>query len=554
MQPDPPLTLSLTGVFRLATRDGHWVDIAGDLQKRLIAILARSPHLSRSREQLIDLLWDGSKDGHASLRQLRHHLQRRLEPFGAGLVATGNVVRLTGVREVAVAGRPGGAEFFEDAGFGTEAFEDWLRTERMAGPAPAAGQAAAPDPAARGQAQHRAARFVPHLGLCAPIVGGSDPRAAALGDRIATALRDAIVANDFALLSDLRQGGDRPSGVDCLIEVRVDKLGPGAEVSVAALSGAGLRCIASHRLALHDARTAAARNAGLDAFISTTAAGIERAIARSFRFDLMAWNEAPLYEIVTRMFRLQRAEVQAAAQALDRFDSEVNPASVLAWRAFGMMLLNGERLVERGSSAVEEAQALIAGALETDPLNPTALSVAAHFASYNRRDFVRAAELSDLALRVAPHSPFARDVRAMLELYCGRLDAADRQAQAAAALALNGPLRRYVEASVVMTAALSGRHARAIGLGRQILAARPGFLPVQRHMFASLAITGQVPEARAMLAAVRQADPAFGTGGMEAPDYAMPSRDSRLLVRRAMAAIGGTSERRTRWAPTSARP
>lgn len=530
-QPRDILVLSLAGTFRLRTRSGIQIPITGEYPKRLIAILARSPGMSRSRDQLIDLLWDASKDPASSLRQLRHQLSHMIGPHGASITACGNVLTLEGVTDETGASAPAGVDFFEDAGFGTEAFEDWLRVERMAftvtslvaGP-----QASRLSPARRPR---------PRLGLLAPVSSGIDTRGAVVGDWISTSLRNTFIANDFVDFSDLRQGGFAGSDLDAVSEVRVTQMGAMMDVAIAAFTNATRQCLFSQSLTTRADRTFSPNRQDVAEFIVNATSGIERAMARLARFDMIPWHEAPLYELVTRMFRMTRTDVLAATEALESFESEQNPASVLAWRGFGKMLLNGERLTEDRAATVAEAGALIARALETDPMNPTALSVAAHHASYVLRDFECAAELSDASLRIAPHSPFARDVRATLEIYAGNIAEGARQAQLAASFAQNGPLRHYVEGSIVIAATLSGQHDTAVRKGREILRARPHFLPVMRHLFASLALRGDIGEARDLLTTIQELDPAFGTDAMGSPDYGLPSQESRRLVTEAVGII-----------------
>lgn len=525
-EPRQGLVLSLAGTFRLQTHDGALLAIPGEYPKRLIAILARSPSMTKSREQLIDLLWDGNKDPASSLRQLRHQLSHMIGHHGASITALGNVLTLNGVTEQTAVTAPG-VEFFEDAGFGTEAFEDWLRTERMAFTA-FAPPTAPVVPAKRPR---------PRLGLLAPVSSGIDTRGAVVGDWVSTALRNTFIANDFVAFSDLRQGGFAGDELDAVAEVRVTQMGAMVDIAIAAFANGSRQCLFSQSLPARADRSFSPHRQDVAEFIVNATSGIERALARLARFDLMPWNEAPLYELVTRMFRMTRPDVLSATQALETFESEQNPSSVLAWRGFGKMLLNGERLTENGAAMVEEAGALIALALETDPMNPIALAVAAHHASYVLRDFVRAVELSDASLRIAPHSPFARDVRATLEIYAGNIAEGTKQAQLAASFAQNGPLRHYVEGSIVIAATLSGQHDAAVRKGREILRVRPHFLPVMRHLFASLALRGEIDEARQLLDSIQLLDPAFGTRAMDAPDYGLPSPESRRLVAEAVRLI-----------------
>lgn len=518
------LQLSLAGTFALRTADGRPVEINGKYLRRLLAILARSPIKSRSREQIIDLLWDDCKDPLGSLRQLRHKVSVLIGPHGASIAARDNVITLTGITEVTSRSSETSIEFFEDAGFGTETFEDWLRAERMA-------FESAPVQLATRLGQDRPR---PRVGLTVAASGAIDTQCAVITHSVANCLRDIFLSSDFVALSDIRQTPRKASELDAVVEVRVTEMGEAIEISLAALTAESARCLFSNSLRTRTDGGFSPMKRDVAQFLTSAAAAIERASVQAARVDLSHWNQAPLYEIVTRMFRMTTADVAAATDALDNFTSDRNQASTLAWRAFGKMLLNGEKLVAHGEAAVEEAGTLIAWALDADPMNPTALAVAAHFASFVERDFTRAAELSDASLSIAPHSPFARDVRAMLELYAGRTKTGARQARLAGEMSQTGPLRHYVGGSLIIAASLTGDHAFAVARGREILRARPSFLPVMRHMFASLAILGDHDAAQRMLSDVQRIDPIFGTPEMASRNDGLPSQQSRDLVAHAM--------------------
>ena len=68
------------------------------------------------------------------------------------------------------------------------------------------------------------------------------------------------------------------------------------------------------------------------------------------------------------------------------------------------MLLSGERLVANRLAALQEAESLIATALDIDRTNATALSIASHFQAFVKRDLYAARNLSDHALSLVPFS------------------------------------------------------------------------------------------------------------------------------------------------------
>ena len=100
------------------------------------------------------------------------------------------------------------------------------------------------------------------------------------------------------------------------------------------------------------------------------------------------------------------------------------------------------------------------------------------------------------------------------------------------------PYKFYYDASASIVAALQGNHADAIRIGRQVLSRRPGFLPVMRHMFASLVITGDTAAATDMYRRIRELDPEFGTEAMGSPNYALPAERSREVISEGLLKLG----------------
>lgn len=519
--PDAKLSISLLGPFRLRVEGGSEIPVVGVMSKRLLALLVRSEGMRRARTTLQYLLWDSSTaDPANSLRQLILQTRNRLGRHAHCLHADPAMVCLLNTEDRTDSGRVGQGEFFEDAGSGSEEFEDWLRLERSAFenhcPAPS-GYLLTPPCNSR-----------PMVGLGNTASTFADSRQGVVTEWVTNLFRDTLAWNEFIEFRDLR---DVAASVTCDAKVLVSviPLDDVFEISVAG-SSAG-RCFWSASLQVPSGRSLQAHRDRILEFAQFAVAAVERrlpAIAASRQgADAAA---PPLYDIVARLFTLRRADVLWAAERLEAHDGEENLAAVLAWQGFSKMLLNGELLVSNRETALSEAVALINCALDVDPSSPTALNVAAHHAAFVTRDFAAARELSDRALALAPLSPFGRDVRATLELYDDQLADASRHSSIALRLGQTGPLRHYLAATPIMLDTLTGRHAEAVRAGVKLLVARPRFLPVLRHLCVSLAEIGAQDRAREMIGQLRRIDPAFGTPAMADEDYPLPSERSRRII------------------------
>lgn len=514
------LVISLSGGF-FAHGDGREVKINSPMSRRLIAILCRSTGMRRSRTYLQDMLWGTDvSDRHSSLRQLLIQTRKRLGDFGNCLAADSNSVSLKNVRDDTDANHAPSSYFFEDAGFGTEEFEDWLRLERQN----------FCDDRLEGEfsAPVKKAERYPVIGLSAAKVNYLDSRQAVVLDWVGNLFSEVFSHNDFILFSDLRKS-DLRSGCDLEICVSVLPIGETFDISVA-LQDQGT-CIWSRSKQVPSGPDLPLHRDGLLEFAQVVAAKIETLIPNL----VGRWSETNsgilnLHQVVSGLFTMRTKEVTNAAELLGNFEDVDSLSSVLAWQSFANMLLSGERLVENRERALVEAESLLTTALDVDPTNPTALSIASHFQAFVKRDLISARELSDHALSIAPVSPLARDVRATLELYDDNLLESRLHAEIAERLSVSSPLRDYIGATTVMLNSLEGEHEKAIHRGQSLLLRRPRFLPVLRHVLASHLELGNLQEAEEMLLILRRLDPKFATSAMHLDEYALPSDISREFI------------------------
>lgn len=127
------LRLTLSGRFAAAGADGVELAIKSKKAKGLLAYLALSPGLARSREEIMALLWSdrGEAQARASLRQALVGLRNDLgDDAMSALIVTNDAVALDPDR-VAVEPRGSGEELLAGLHIHDPAFEDWLRDERL---------------------------------------------------------------------------------------------------------------------------------------------------------------------------------------------------------------------------------------------------------------------------------------------------------------------------------------------------------------------------------------------------------------------------------------
>jgi hypothetical protein len=540
------LTLSLVGNFRLGDPEGRAVRVTEKKARVLLAMLATARDRRRSREWLKSRLWERSFEEQASnsLRQCLHALRRALEPYADVLQADYEHVWL---EHVDIEINPGGdprVVFFEDAPRLGEAGEDWLRDERQAF---AARQEDAPramvDLGPVAPVAPVVFEAAPTLLIGSPVVVSEDVRAAAVAERITNMMQETFRANGFVETYDLRDmlsnqlEGRSPDSVShppVLAEVRVSVVGQELQATIVARVPATGRVIWTSSIASdRDAAFSIASETMME-FVMGAVDSIEGLILRNPGLGV----KPTLYTAVHQLFGLSRDGLHDANDLLKTFTGPTGySANAEAWLAFGTMLMRNE-IRERRETAVALAGEHLAKALEADPSNAVILAIAGHYEGFILNDLAAGRQHLAESRRILPNLAFAWDATAMNAIYSGDLDRGAQAADIARRLGRYSPYRFYYDASAVIAATLQGRHQDAVRLGERVLAKRPKFLPVLRHLFASYAALGDHERARDCFRQIRESEPSFGTPAMYEEDYARTYSTTIRLIEAGLREVG----------------
>lgn len=127
------LRFSLYGGFFLATADGAEIPLKSQKAKALLAYLALSPGKSRSREEIMALLWSDRAEAQAraSLRQVLTGLRKELGDEALATLRINDEAVALDPDHVAVENGNAGNELLAGFHLRDPAFEEWLRDERL---------------------------------------------------------------------------------------------------------------------------------------------------------------------------------------------------------------------------------------------------------------------------------------------------------------------------------------------------------------------------------------------------------------------------------------
>ncbi|MEO0703012.1 MAG: hypothetical protein AAFY80_12790 [Pseudomonadota bacterium] len=530
-------TLSLVGNFQLADPDGQTIRIPEKKGRVLLAMLATAPDQRRSREWLKSRLWGRSFDDQASnsLRQSLYALRKQLGPWSDLLQADYEHVWLKGIRIEKDPGSNARIGFFEDAPRLDEDGEDWLRDERQAfetrveddrGTMVGAGDVAPIAPVTFDAP--------PCVLIGSPVVIADDNLAKVVAERITNSLATTFRHNGYIDTYDLRDmesnqlAGRHVESVlrpPVLVEVRVALFARELQITVLARVPATGKVIWTSSIGTDWDTAISISSQTLNEFVMGAVDSVESVVMRQPEHT----SRPTLYAAVHQLFALSQQGIVDASTILGQFDGPQYSANAQAWKVFATGLLLGESHNPH-DDAVQLAEEAIAKALELEPSNAIVLALAGHHTGFVKRDLQQARELLADSRRIVPNLAFAWDASAMHAIYASDLNYARDAADIARRLGRYSPYRFYYDSSSAIVFTLMGEHDKAIHLGKQILAKRPDFLPVMRHLVASYALSGQTEEATDLYRRLRELDPAFGTEAMLSPTYVLPSKKSREII------------------------
>jgi adenylate cyclase len=251
----------------------------------------------------------------------------------------------------------------------------------------------------------------------------------------------------------------------------------------------------------------------------TLAAKIEEEVrlAETMRATRKPPESLSAYECVLRaiplIFKLTPESFTEAETLLLRAqEADPHDSMVYAWRAFWYSIDIGQDWVRDLESAKSELDFLVRRAIELDPRNPLALSVAGHIASYVNHDYERAHGLFDQSLRLDPSSAYAWDSSAVTLCYAGKAKDALRQLEVSREIWEQHSSPYYFQTTACIALLLAGQPERAAAVGQRTVRDNPNFQAAYRPLIASLGLIGKVEEARAYLADLRRLHPDFSIG------------------------------------------
>lgn len=203
-----------------------------------------------------------------------------------------------------------------------------------------------------------------------------------------------------------------------------------------------------------------------------------------------------LLRAIPLMYRLEPAGFAEAGELL-RAATDVEPdyAAAHAWYAYWHVFLIGQGWTDDARLAMEHAAAAAERAVRLDPADARALTIAGHVRAFMHRRLEEAVALHSRALTLNPNLPMAWMFSGVTLAYLGRHTEALARMERYKCLSPLDPHAFFFDGMMMLPHLLTGAHARAVEIGRQVTELQPGLSAAYKPYLAALGHLGVPQEA-----------------------------------------------------------
>ncbi len=522
-EPQPPqLQARLFGTFALTDQNGQNVAPASAKARAIVATVLSAPNATRARSYLADTLWStrARAQALASLRQALTELRAALGDAADVLIIDRQTVSfrpgsVTSDLDQAEARIAQGHPFLEDINISDPAFTQWLANARSQFDMRARSQHRRPflHVTSRGQASE-----IHHRALSS---GVADSISDWCAMRIAstsvlpetTARQSDIELADYLLSAQLEQG---EAGVAAHLSLGSGGAGDTMWSMTGVLPSDPARLI-------EEGQTYRLINQAADrTLLDLSSQHADTDIAQHLTTGALgaAW----------RIFRNDTGDLDAARTQLQRNFELHRQGVYLAWQAYIKTIELAETHGPDRDAMLDEAEALVAHALELEPYGSMTLALCSYVTSFvlNRR--AEGFALATRAIESNRANPLAWIFRGASRFFEGDGTAASRDTEFARLISGNGPYRYVVETFCCAAATADGRLSDAIHHAESAARLAPRYRAPLRYLVAIHSAQGNIDELRLVLRRLRRLEPAFTIDSMRDKAYPVPGLRASGLI------------------------
>ncbi|MFK7875950.1 MAG: tetratricopeptide repeat protein [Paracoccaceae bacterium] len=230
-------------------------------------------------------------------------------------------------------------------------------------------------------------------------------------------------------------------------------------------------------------------------------------------------SSALCFRAVSKMFSLGHSELLEAEDMLTKASLLDDRGIYLAWRAYLKVIQYGERVVTDRAAMAEEANMLVAHALEHGPGNSMVLALASYVQSVIFKKYEVGSELAEQSLGVSQINPSAWAFLGIARMHLGAMEDAYQFTSYARKISGHGPQRYQLNMLACQTAMVTGRLVEAMKLAELTVGMAPNYAPPKRYLAALLIDADREQDARQVLSDLKRLETSFSFGQMADPNY-----------------------------------
>lgn len=504
------VVIDVIGPLRVTASDGSDITPSGKKARGLLALLATSSELRRSRAWLQDKLWSdrSQQQGSASLR---HAVWQIRKSFGDRdilrsendclFLASANVRR----RGVSFDSHEYGSELFEGLDIKDEEFNAWLRDQR-----------------ARKPLVHTRTEPTSVFSILFKRHSDSDGEAKALtktsSHRIESYFKDKFGAEIIFL--DSLSKPQETLDVRLVINIETLKVREGYIWSIEVGDFYSNFSLCSHSVFLSDRINFDEKASKIDDLIIKLSLHLES--DRSFwrrSVPQSAYRLRALKKAQALLFSLDKQSMASADILLSSLPRESWSPEIFAWRA---LLRSVGWFQYRETSYLSEdcdEWQLLESALQGDEPNSATYAVAALAENLSGSSPKRAVRLATAAFEMNPLDPLASVVLSNCLISLGDNNAALEVSRAFGKTMHLSSMQPYIDFFGCMAEEANGNYLEAISKAERSMEGLRVFRSPKRHLVALYKATGQVERSRDMIRELKAVEPDFSERRMLDDDY-----------------------------------
>jgi len=215
-----------------------------------------------------------------------------------------------------------------------------------------------------------------------------------------------------------------------------------------------------------------------------------------------------LLQAIPMIFSMERKQYEQAGHLIQQaLALEPDNSRAEAWAAHWHLFYIGQGWAKDVAKVTTEVQQHALRAINLDPDNAEALGIYAHMCSYSAKEFDRALQYFDRALRLNPSSAFIWALSAATYCYIGEPDEALRRLRRYREL--GSPHLYYFECLYTIAYTFKGDYERAVLAGGRAVTGNPNLVAAYKPLIASLGHLGRRDEAQVYVRELLSLEPSF---------------------------------------------